>query len=38
MLPPGTPHAVANDGERDLCILFGYDVGGADEVTMVWDE
>ena len=38
MLPPGTPHAVANDGGRDLCILFGYDVGGADEVTMVWDE
>ena len=38
LLPPGTPHAVENKGDGDLCILFGFDVGDANEVTMVWDE
>jgi oxalate decarboxylase/phosphoglucose isomerase-like protein (cupin superfamily) len=37
-IPAGVKHAVVNDGEEHLCIMWGFDCGDLEDAQMVWDE
>lgn len=37
-LPPGIPHAIENNTEKDLCVLWGFDRADVKDITMIWDE
>jgi mannose-6-phosphate isomerase-like protein (cupin superfamily) len=37
-IPPGVKHAIDNDGDDELCIIWGFDCGDLADSQMIWDE